>query len=218
MGRRADQHQGGRVGRLLQRLEQRVLSLHVHRLGVEDERELAAGLERFEGEPFLQPADLGDLDLSRRHGVEVGATCPAPGELLGLGQDDDHVGVAARHHPPARTAGAARVAVGLLAVGGLRQREGGQLLADPRRSAEEVAVVQLAALDGGPQRGDGPVLADDVLERHWGVHCSGFEQTDSRSPRVTARGRCPPRSAARRRPRPARACPRLRGGTRPPRA
>ena len=150
IGRAGAQHQVIARQRLLQRLQQAVGGVRVHRVGVLDDDDARRGLVRPRARQRQDRARVVDDDLTagarraeRRH-VRVEAGVDAPADL-------------------------ARAATGAgrrLAVERHRQPERGAALADAGRPIEQVGVRQMAALDRAQQGRARRVLADEVREPH----------------------------------------------------
>ena len=141
------------LGRLLERLEQRVERRRREHVDLVDDVDLAAAHRR----GVVNAADDLVADVvhaGARRGVELG-----------------HVGVLARGDEPALLAGAVGQALALLAHEGLgkQARHGG--LARAARSAKEVRMARLVLRNSAHERLDHVFLADDLLERLWAVLC-----------------------------------------------
>ena len=159
------QQEHRRGGRLLQGLEQGVLRLGHEPVGVVDDHDPAAPLERTEGGLLDHPADRVDLD---RPGV--------------AGLDHDDVGVDAPRDPPARPARPAALGNALgparrggrLAVQQLGETQGDLPLADAVGTRQHEAWRQAVAGHGlGEQTADRRMALDRTeLSRRTPVHVS----------------------------------------------
>ena len=173
VGVRRDEHQRGVVGRLLQRLQERVLGLRVHGVGGVDDHHPTPSLEPPQREPVIdEVAHLVDHDVLGGRPAAPRFPSPRLRHHPLLGQVED-VGVGAARDLAARPARAAGpVGLGRLAIHALCEKAGGGRLAHTLRAAEEVGVVQRAARQGGPQRAQRALLADELRERHGAAYPS----------------------------------------------
>ena len=141
------------LGRLLERLQQRIERRRGQHVDLVDDVDLAAAHRR----GVVHAADDLVADVvhaGARRGVEL-----------------SHVGVLAGGDQAALLAGAVGQALALLAHEGLgkQARHGG--LARAARSAKEVRVACLVLRNSAHERLDHVFLADDLLERLWAVLC-----------------------------------------------
>ena len=161
LGGREDEAQVLR--RLLDELEQRVEALRRDHVGLVDDVDLVAALDRREERLLPQVARVVDAAVGRRVDLDdVDRPRPAAGQVAAA------VALAAR-------VGDRR----LLAVERPRQDPGARGLAAPARAAEQVGVVDPVAGQRGAQRLGDVLLPDDLgeglrpvaaVEREWGLH------------------------------------------------
>ena len=140
------EHEDHEVGRLFERLQQRVPGVARDLVGLVEDVDLAPQVAGRIGEPVAQLADLVDPAVGR--GVDL---------------EDVEGGAFADGH--ARLAGIARIAVlEVRAVDGLGHDPGQRRLAGPARADEQERVGDPFGPDGVAERLDDRFLADDLAE------------------------------------------------------
>ena len=187
---RRDEHQGGAAGRLLEGLEQRVLRVDRHALGIVDDADLARTPHRPKPEVAAHAPHLFDRHLRRT----------GPLGLRALEVLDEEVGMRPRLDESALSTRAATRARLALAEAGPGECEGGRALPDAGRTGEDVSVREAVSCQRPAQQVDRAILADDVVEPHRRASLSlatvAISRASSSTGREASRSTTRPREAA----------------------